>query len=282
VHEAPAPAFDEVVVDGIVTQQCGPRDAPRVVLSAGLGGSGMYWRPQLAALAERFRVVLYDHRGTGKSVRGPLPAPYSASDLADDIRIVMDGLDIAQAHVVGHAAGAVAGLELARVAPERVLSLVAVNGWAVADPHFVRCFEIRKAIYRSEGVAGYLRAQPLFLFPASWISDHLAELDAEAARHAAQFQDEATLFARMGALAAFDIRSALPTMRTPTLVVASADDMLVPARASAALARPLPNATLFELPWGGHAVNVTAAEAFNAQLMSFLTTHIAVATSGGS
>ncbi len=111
-------------------------------MSAGLGGLGAYWRPQIAALAEAHQVILYDHRGTGDSACD-LPSPYSATDLADDMLRILDGLDIQSAHIVGHAAGGIAGLELARAQPDRVKSLTVVNSWARADPWFKRCFEIR-------------------------------------------------------------------------------------------------------------------------------------------
>ena len=50
--------------------------APVVVLIAGLGGSGSYWLPQLAALEPEYQVVCYDQRGTGTNPDA-LPEGYS-------------------------------------------------------------------------------------------------------------------------------------------------------------------------------------------------------------
>ena len=266
-------SFIEQKVGGLHTKRSGPPTGEAVLLSAGLGGGGDYWRPQLATQTRRFQAVLYDHRGTGRSAREPLPSPYTVTHLAEDLRLVLDGLGIEAAHIVGHAAGGIAGLELARLAPGRLRSLTIVNGWAVADPHFRRCLEIRRDIYRAGGAAAYLKAQPLFLYPAAWISETLADLDAQAAHHAVDFQSEATLFARMAAVESFDIRAALPVIQVPTLLVSSLDDMLVPSRASRTLAAGLPNASLVEMPWGGHAVNITQSDPFNEQLLSFLSHH---------
>jgi aminoacrylate hydrolase len=238
-------------------------------MSAGLGGHGAYWKPQIAALSAKYRVILYDHRGTGASDR-EIPHPYSARNLAQDLGIILDGLDLPAAHIVGHAAGGVAGLELALLQPDRLKSLTVVNGWAIADPHFKRCFEIRMAIYKAGGPEAYIKAQPLFLFPAEWISDHLFELDEQAKHHVEGFQEEATLFARIGALRDFDITKQLGQVPCPVLLICSEDDMLLPARCSDALAAGLPDATLIAMPRGGHAVNVTEPASFNAHLIGFL------------
>ena len=57
----------------------GPPDAPLVVLSNSLGATRAMWDPQVAPLAERFRVVTYDGRGHGES---PAPAgPYALVSL---------------------------------------------------------------------------------------------------------------------------------------------------------------------------------------------------------
>jgi aminoacrylate hydrolase len=258
------------MIDGIMVETYGPQGAPAVLFSSGLGGAGGYWRQQADALANDYRVVLYDHRGTGSSSRDVLPASYSVDHMADDMLLILEGLSIDAAHIVGHAAGGVAGLALALRAPSRISGLTVVNAWAAADPHFVRCFEIRRAIYEAGGAEAYLKAQPLFLYPAEWISDHLLELDTERAHQVADFQNRDTLFARIDALAAFDVRDRLASVRCPVLVIGAADDMLVPGHAAHALAEGLPNATFNMMPWGGHAVNVTAQADFDAILADFL------------
>ena len=258
-------------IDGLAVTLYGQANGAPVLMSAGLGGHGAYWKPQMATLVERgFRVILYDHRGTGASSRAPLPSPYFARHLAADMAKILDGLDIHAAHVIGHAAGGIAGLEMALRHPEKVSSLTVVNGWAVADRHFKRCFEIRTAILKAGGPLAYLKAQPLFLFPAEWISDHLDELDAQAEHHAEGFQDEATLKARIGALAGFDISADLGGVRCPVLVIGTEDDMLVPVRCSRDLAAGLPNAVTVLMPRGGHAVNITEATGFDSHLIGFL------------
>lgn len=244
-------------------------DAPAVVLSAGLGGSPSFFAPQMQALTAAFRVVGYDHRGTGRSVRS-LTRPHVVQDMARDILEVLDAAGIERAHVIGHAAGGLAGLALALLAPERLDRLVVVNGWARPDPHIRRCFDVRLALLDHVGPSAYVHAQPLFLYPASWISAHAGRLEAEEAHHLAGFPGVEVVRERIAALLAFDIAHRLDEIAAPVLVFASADDMLVPASCSEELAAGLPRATLETVPWGGHAFTVTAPDRFNASVVAWL------------
>ncbi len=255
--------------DGLRVWVSGAPDGEPVLLSAGLGGHGDYWSKQIADLNPFFRVIIYDHRGTGQSDR-TIPKAYRVAHMAHDIAVILDGLKIAAAHVVGHAAGALAGLQLALDAPQKVRSLTCVNGWAVADAHLAYCFETRRKIYEAGGAEAYLKAQPLFLYPSEWICDHLDHLMAQAVRHAPTFQAPATLFARIKALCQFDIQTQLSNITCPTLVLSASDDLLVTPRSSQMLTDNLPNAQAVVLPLGGHGVNVTAPEAFNQHLITFL------------
>jgi aminoacrylate hydrolase len=254
---------------GLYYEAHGPADAEPLILSSGLGGSASYWAPNLAALAAQYRVIAYDHRGTGRSDRA-LPETVSVDDLADDILALMDALDIDWAHVMGHAAGAVAGLALALKAPDRIESLAMINGWARPDPHFLRCFEARLALLRGTGPEAYLRAQPIFLYPANWISEHSDELDAETAVHLAHFPGAATMEKRIAALAGFDVEARLGEVDIPVLALAAEDDMLVPSIAAGRLYDGLADCTELLMPWGGHACNVTDPDNFNRLILAWL------------
>ncbi len=244
--------------------------AETILLSAGLGGAAGFWAPQMEALSARFRILLFDQRGTGRNA-APLPEPYSIAAMADDAVEVMDAAGIGQAHVMGHALGGLVGLELARRHPARIGRLVLVNAWAKADRHTERCFEIRLGILRSQGPAAYVAAQPLFLHTAPYLSENHDRILAEIAHGTAHFQGAENLLRRIAALRAFDARADLPRITVPTLVAASRDDLLVPWTASRALAEGLPRARLWLTAEGGHAFTVEQPAPFNAAMMEFLT-----------
>ena len=247
----------------------GPEDGEVLILSAGLGGAGAYWTPNLPAFAERYRVLLYDHRGTGRSDKLP-PGPTSVEAMAADVRMLMDALEIPRAALVGHALGGLIGLALGAAAPDRLEKLVVVNGWARLDPYTARCFDVRLAMLRDSGPDVYVRAQPIFLYPPHWISVHSDRLDQEAAVQLAHFPDIATVERRVLATRGFEAAPLLARIDTPVLVLATADDALVPAHCARDLAEGLPRATRVLQFSGGHASNVTEPDGFNRLVLDFL------------
>jgi len=243
----------------------GPEDGQVVILSPGMGGSARYWDPNLPALSAAHRVLLYDHRGTGRSDR-TLPDEVTIDAMAEDVVALIAELGVQSPNFIGHALGGLIGLDLA--ARGMLGRLVVINGWADLDPHFARCFDIRLGILHSQGPEAYARAQPLFLYPATWISENLARLDEEAAHQVAHFPPVATLEKRIAAARAF----VLPAGVTgPVLLVSAADDMLVPVTSSRKLADLLADHAVYvETSRGGHACNVTDPDTFNTLVLDFL------------
>jgi aminoacrylate hydrolase len=239
-----------------------------IVMSAGMGGGGAFWKPQVAALSAKYRVILYDHVGTGRS--RVVDRPRTIAGMAQDIVSVMDAAGVDSAHIVGHAIGGIVGLELAMSQPQRLRSVTVVNGWGRADPFLRRCFEVRREILKASGPRAYVRAQPLFLFPPQWIAENEAKLDADEPHMIAHFPAAATMNARIEMFLAFDPGERLKTIITPVLVTTATDDALVPAYLTRELAAAIPGAELREVPYGAHAFTAVTPDVFDTMLLEFL------------
>ncbi|MGL4430220.1 putative aminoacrylate hydrolase RutD [compost metagenome] len=244
-------------------------DAPVVVLIAGLGGSGSYWLPQIADLEQEYQVVCYDQRGTGNNP-GALPEDYSLAQMADELWQALAEAGITRFCVVGHALGALIGLQLAVDNPAAVSALVCVNGWLTLHPHTRRCFQIRERLLHAGGAQAWVEAQALFLYPADWMAARMPRMEAEEALALAHFQGKETLLRRLYALKAADYSRAVAQIRCPVQIICSGDDLLVPAVCSTLLHAALPGSVHTVMPGGGHACNVTEPEIFNALLLNGL------------
>lgn len=96
---------------------------PPVILLHGGAGNGDHWAFQLEALAAKYRVIVVDARGHGRSTRDAKPISYEL--MADDLLALMDKLQLEKATLVGWSDGGIIALDLALRHPERVSKLVA-------------------------------------------------------------------------------------------------------------------------------------------------------------
>ena len=101
----------------------------------------------MAQLAERFTVVVHDHRGVDRSSRDAIV--YSVEQIAGDTLALMDYLHIDRAAMVGQSTGGAVGQHLAATQPDRISRLVLSSTWTHADPYFTRLFELRRDLLRS-------------------------------------------------------------------------------------------------------------------------------------
>lgn len=250
---------------GLYYELHGPEDGEPLLLSSGLGGSASYWQPNLEAFATRFRVIVYDHRGTGRSDPA-LPETLSVDDMAQDVIALLDALEIDRAHVVGHALGGLIGMTLALAAPKRIRRLMVLNGWARLEPHTGRCFDARLILLRAGGPQAYAEAQSIFLYPADWIAEEEEAVAAQVRASVEHFPGIQNVERRIAATRAFDIWDRVGEIVSPLLAVAANDDVLVPSIASAHIVdrlSPFNGGTEVTMRWGGHACNITDADNFN-------------------
>jgi pimeloyl-ACP methyl ester carboxylesterase len=112
------------------------RGAPVILLHGGLANSN-YWGKLVPALSPRYRVIVMDSRGHGRSSRDDKPYGYDL--MASDVVALMDYLKIGKAALIGWSDGAIVGLDIAMRHPERLSKLFAFA--ANSDPSAVKDVE---------------------------------------------------------------------------------------------------------------------------------------------
>ena len=104
-----------------------------LVLVMGLGGHSRTWALQVPAFSKRYRVVTIDNRGAGRS--DAPDEPYDMPLFADDVRAVLDELELDRVHLLGASMGGLIAQEFCHRYPERVRSLMlACSGVGASDP----------------------------------------------------------------------------------------------------------------------------------------------------
>jgi len=207
---------------------------PALVLHHGTMGSGPDWRDlgYVDALKDRYRLILIDARGHGRSDKPHDPKAYDLSLRAGDVVAVLDDLGVPSAAFLGYSMGGWIGFGLAKHFPERFNAFI-IGG---AHPYAENTQAIRDRMPADPAAfaAGLEKTYGALLTPAR--RARLLANDLVALRALTQDRD--------------DIADVLPTMTMPSLIfVGELDPRLAQARQAASR---MPNATFLGLPGCDH------------------------------
>ena len=224
-------------------------EGPPLILIAGLGGVATFWSSIAPNLSRTYRVIQFDHRGTGRSDR---PADgYSVERIAQDVIEILDKLNVDSAHVVGHSTGGAVAQALALDAADRIGRIVLSATWDKADYRFRKLFDTRAAVLEACGAKVYQDLTHLMAYQPAWMNDHAEQLDAASELAADALDPVAVSLARIRMLSAFDRSADIACIAAPTMVIGATDDDIVPYYYSERLASTIPNARLVGFT-GGH------------------------------
>lgn len=229
---------------------------PLLLLHSG-GMAGVEWQPQLEALATRFRVIVPDLPGHGRS---PLNAPrLSIHHIVEALLDLLNHLQLPQVHVCGSSLGGASALTLALTAPERVKRLVVyrisyrknaatyAQTQAMARPEYWQRFGLQQWLSQLHMPQGDAH---------SWktvIARVQEALDPEQHAYAWTLDDLKRLF-------------------IPTLLIVGDRDPVAPLEDVLAMYEALPQSDLWVMPHADHitASNTWRAQAFAVELQRFL------------
>jgi 3-oxoadipate enol-lactonase len=243
----------------------GPDDAPVLLLGGSLGTNLSMWEPQLSVLSRSHRVIAFDHRGHGASPVAP--APYTIADLAGDVVALIEHLGIERASYVGLSIGGMVGLWLGANVPDRLERLVLMCTSAYAPP--ASRWHERAAAVRAAGGTGVVAdAVVERWFTPAWSLAHPDRVAAHRAMIAAT--DPEGYCGCCEAIAAMDLRDALPKIPVPTLVIGGADDLALPPEHQQLIAAAIPGARLELVEDAAHIASAQQPDTVNRLLRGWI------------
>lgn len=251
-------------VNGIELYYESHGDGPAVVFAHGAGGNHLSWWQQVPVFSQRYRCITYDHRAFGLSRDGEGEAQRGRRAFHEDLRELLNYLDIEQAAIVAQSMGgrSAVGFSLLNPGRCRALVLAGTTGGAVDDD--VR--DLQDAYRETETGALPLGKRS--------VSPQLKERAA-----ATEF-----LYRSIGKLnppRAKDFLAPIPGYRGssaerlsqadfPLLFLVGDHDAVTPPEIIAACHRATPGSRYVVIPESGHSTYFEQAAAFNAAVLAFL------------
>ncbi|MFN8458404.1 MAG: alpha/beta hydrolase [Anaerolineae bacterium] len=259
-------------------------DGSPFLIINGLGGNHLEWMPhQVPVWSREYRVILYDHRGTGRSDK-PDEA-YTTRSLAADAVGLLDALHIREpAHVLGPSHGGRTAQWVALDYPERVRSLVlAATGPGQIDPAFEPTRGIPAHVVEAMVEKGYERYMREHLGGDFFFSAEFRQKQPQAV------QEHVELYFRYPtplrnylrhviARQTHQTLDLLPNIQAPTLVIVGEHDTAAVATGnhvatSRLMAERISNAELVLVKDAAHSFFQEAPEQANAAILNFLRRH---------
>lgn len=238
-----------------------------LLLIMGLGYTLDMWHRVRPLLRDRFRLILFDNRGVGRS---DVPEPgYSIPDMARDAVAVLDAAGVESAHVLGVSMGGYIAQALAIEHPERVRSLIlgctACGGpdAVTAEPEVLAALSARGKMDREEGV----RVMIPYVYDPGTPREAVEE---DLAIRLRTYPTEKGYMGQLQAIMSHSTWERLSELTVPTLVLHGQSDRLVPHANGEDVARRIPGARFVSLPNASHIFFTDQPDATRAALDAFL------------
>ena len=268
-------------------------DPPTLVFVHGISLDMTAWHYQWKHFRDRYRCVLYDQRGHGRSGRAA-GGDHSLNAMARDLEAVLGGLEVSGPVIlIGHSMGGMAVLAFAAEMPEemrgRVAGVVFANAAAAdalkglvgglgaragavmmaglrrlgSDP--ARVYRIRAAAFAKDANLAFLIAKLTNFGPKAppSVIEHVISLAADTP--AEVWTDG------LRSLLDMDLSHAMEHVTVPALVLVGDADRLTPPSTALAMKRRLPDARMVVLLGAGHCMMLERHEQWNAVVGEFAT-----------
>jgi sigma-B regulation protein RsbQ len=243
-----------------------------MMLANGFGCDQNMWRLVAPALAEDFRVVLFDHVGSGRAEPSAWqPERYATLDgYVEDILRICHELELTDVVFVGHSVSAMMGVLAAIAEPDRFRQLILIG----PSPRYIDDAAYRGGFSESdieellESLESNYLGWSAAMAPVIMGNPDRPELGQELTNSFCRTDPQAArVFARTTFLS--DNRADLARVTVPTLILQCSTDVIAPLEVGAYVHAQIPDSTLVTLQATGHCPHLSAPAATIAAIRSF-------------
>ncbi len=233
-----------------------------LVLIGGFSADHLVWVTVSEKLAEKYRVIVFDNRGSGQS--SITNGPYSIAQFAKDVVDLCHALDISKAHFIGNSMGGFILQVLAHEYPHLVKSAIISNSSYKTDTVFKYYIQAQLEMMKANTPRHALyKASCAWCFSQKFLSqpETLETLIEMALNNPFPFTIEG-YEGQYSAIKDFNSLSLLSAITVPTLVIGSNEDIIFPERIFKVLAEKINQAKYFCFDQCGHLPHIEEPEKY--------------------
>lgn len=259
--ETPHGSLHYEIVDQVAPWHTDPET---ILFHHGIGGCPGLWSGWLPALIDRYRLVMWDMRGYGRSAASDFP--WSLDLLVSDVLAVADAAKVDRFHLVGESIGGTVALATAISRPGRIATLTVSNG-----AHLGASIQRVEAWKRQLDEGGSKGWSDAFMHDRFYDQSLSPERWAWFAEQQAKWSRESILSA-LGVLVGTDLSDRLAVIGCPTLLLHPDGSPFIPVPIMAELHRLLPTSQLHVFGHARHGLPFSHDRLCAERLRSFLDT----------
>jgi 3-oxoadipate enol-lactonase len=258
----------DIIVNGINVHYTleGPASGPVITLSNSLASNLSMWEPQMPTLTSRFRVLRYDTRGHGGTEA--TAGPYTLEELTEDVRALLQALEIRRTHFIGLSMGGMIGQIMALKYPQTLQSLVLCDTMSRVPTEAKPMWDDRIHLAETEGMMPLVETTLARWFTEPFRQQGSPVLDQ--VRTMIRTTPPAGYTGCCHAIAALNLTDQLKAITLPTLIIVGEDDPATPVAASRIIHEQVKGSELVLIKSAAHLSNLEQPDTFNEALMSFL------------
>jgi len=251
---------------GIYHEIHGKEGMPWLVLSHSLACSVRMWDEQIAAFGGRYRILAFDTRGHGQS--DATPGPYTLELLADDLKSLLDRLDITRIHFCGLSMGGMIGQTFALKYPGMLASLALADTTSRQPAEAWPTWQDRIRTAEAKGMEPLV--EPTL---ERWFTEPYRKAHPETMQRIGKLIASTPVAGYVGcchAIPKINLTARLKEIRCPILVVVGELDPATPVAMAREIHDNAPGSALVILPSAAHLSNIEKRDGFNRALEEFL------------